>query len=475
MSNLIFQQHGNCFVPMPGALTQHEQLPPGTYNMVYHESMAGKSLHLVATDDLGVPGKIYGNVEKRVKRLISTFKAREGVPTGALLSGLKGTGKTILAKRASEVLRTQHKIPTIIINEPFAGGDFLALIASIKQPCLVLFDEFEKVYGGEHGHERQNALLTLLDGTFSSHKLFMFIVNDNNLVDSLTNRPGRIHYRWSYGSLDMGTVVAYGRDTLKNQRHLDSLSLVCRMVTKLSFDILKALVWEMNQYEMDAVDALDGLNIDWMPMRSYEAQVTATDGEYKGRTWKLPHVSLDLTASSFSLSLAREEQNDFSLKQRAVLTETRNRLWDLMAAEDRIEGDTPEELLEAYDKKKIYLLFTKEHFISYDLDTDVYVFEQGPYMVRLQGSEDDMHTRSPRESMRRLAEHNQQLHSLPEKDLSKLSNPSSEGQPRFLSPVGGPFGSTMPPAGRSGILSVKSIDNVPDGWNNIPGDDKRPF
>jgi hypothetical protein len=37
-------------------------------------------------------------------------------------------------------------VSTIVMNEPWSGERFNAFIQSIRQPCIMLFDEFEKVY-----------------------------------------------------------------------------------------------------------------------------------------------------------------------------------------------------------------------------------------------------------------------------------------------------------------------------------------
>jgi hypothetical protein len=80
-------------------------------------------------------------------------------------------------------------VPTIVINAPWCGDKFNTLIQSIQQPCIVMFDEFEKVYSSEE----QEAMLTLLDGIYSSKKLFLLTSNDKWRVDShMRNR------HWSY-------------------------------------------------------------------------------------------------------------------------------------------------------------------------------------------------------------------------------------------------------------------------------------
>ena len=62
-----------------------------------------------------------------------------------LLAGEKGSGKTLLTKYISMEVAKQG-IPTIVINQALHGERFNTFIQAIEQPCVILFDEFEKIY-----------------------------------------------------------------------------------------------------------------------------------------------------------------------------------------------------------------------------------------------------------------------------------------------------------------------------------------
>lgn len=267
MSNIIFSQLGDTYHPThPGAKT-HEQLPPGTFMI---EACDGKqeSFHLRAVDDLGAPGKLYGNIEKTATRAVSSFMARPEITTGVFLEGIRGGGKTLTAKRISQIAREKHKIPTLLLDRPYGTIGFLKFMNAIRQPVVVFADEFEKTHAvvstsdGETVHDPINSMLTMLDGCQSTHKLFIVAVNntDNNLR-VLLNRPGRFHYRYLFNRLTDEVVREYSRDTLKNPEHIEGLVAVMNLVAVCSFDVLKAIIWEMNHYGESADVAVDNLNI----------------------------------------------------------------------------------------------------------------------------------------------------------------------------------------------------------------------
>jgi len=231
-----------------------QKLPPAVY-MMKKNPMSGE-FQLIPTSTFEIPSKIYGNTVERVDRIVSTFHDREK-STGILLAGEKGAGKTLLTKLVSNRLLSQG-ISTIIVNEELYGEAFNRVISNIDESALIIFDEFDKVYE----EQNQTALLTLLDGVINTKKLFMFTMNSGKVSEFFMNRPGRIFYKFDYSGLEVDFVKEYCADTLKNKSHLVEIEMMVDMFSMFSFDMLQALVEEVNRYDESPYKAVQCLNVD---------------------------------------------------------------------------------------------------------------------------------------------------------------------------------------------------------------------
>lgn len=254
-STSYFLKAGTTFrVSSKEALDLHEALPPGNYT-VGQDPMGNFFLEQI--ESFSIPKKLYGDTTRHTGRIISTFFDRSQ-STGVMLNGEKGSGKTLLAKNISAELAAQG-VPTIVINRAWVGDGFFKLLQDITQPCVILFDEFEKVYD----RDGQEAILTLLDGVFGSKKLYLITCNDKWRVDQhMRNRPGRIYYMLDFKGLGPDFIHEYCTDNLKaeSQHYIDNIVSIASLFSEFNFDMLKALVEEMNRYNESPADALTMLN-----------------------------------------------------------------------------------------------------------------------------------------------------------------------------------------------------------------------
>ena len=273
------------------------ELPVGTYTL--NEDNSG--LYLSETESFTLPKKVYGTTEKYARRTLSTFASRP-LLTGVLLEGEKGSGKTLLGKQIS-LLGLAAGYSTIIINAPFRGSAFNLFMQQITQPCVLLFDEFEKVYDGR---EDQQELLTFLDGTVPTKKLCVLTVNVSYSLDTnMINRPGRLFYCLAFHRLEESFIREYALDTLKNQALVEDVVKAATTFTRFNFDQLQALVEEMNRYDETPIQALQWLNIQ--PSRENNKTFTVELVDPKGK--KLRPYQDEWAGNPVSV---REGTRDFS-------------------------------------------------------------------------------------------------------------------------------------------------------------------
>ena len=113
---------------------------------------------------LSLPDKIYTTADEDVfvNRIIKYFNERCTNNLGVLLTGLKGSGKTLMSKQ----LAVKTNLPIIVVDPGFRARDLNDFFLKFNQPVVVLFDEIEK---NDYCWDT-NDLLPFLDGVQKSGK-----------------------------------------------------------------------------------------------------------------------------------------------------------------------------------------------------------------------------------------------------------------------------------------------------------------
>lgn len=239
----------------------HETVAPGYYTVAFDSDRS--CFYLSPAKPFSLVKKIYGDSLKHSDRILNTFLRRVGVNTAAAFEGVKGSGKTLLVKHLSKTFVEQHEGIVLIVNTPYSGDGFNSFLQSISQKKIVVFDEFEKVY---HEKDTRNAILTLLDGTFSSHTLFLITTNtdmySNAALEYFSNRPGRVYFNIQFSAVDLSAILEYCEDNLEDKSRIDAIKDFVRKFRIFNMDMLSVLVSEMNlNPELSIEELSEFLNI----------------------------------------------------------------------------------------------------------------------------------------------------------------------------------------------------------------------
>lgn len=218
------------------------QLPAGNYKIGFAQM---EGFYLEDIDSFTLNEKPYGKHPLKIDKAIKLYD-NTNRSVGIILSGDKGMGKSMFARLLSDRFATTHNMPTIVVTEAYKGiTDF---IESIKQECVILFDEFEKIFDNSEHKERQDKLLGLFDGISQTKRLYMVTVNEIRRVNQyMINRPGRFHYHLKFGYPTVEEVELYLRDKLKPE-YYNQIKLVQRFSSRfdLNYDSLRAIAFELN-------------------------------------------------------------------------------------------------------------------------------------------------------------------------------------------------------------------------------------
>ncbi len=255
------------FPSSDGKMDVHDVLPPGNYTVC--KNPCGADYYFEEAEPFDLPAKIYGKTEQWSKRILTSFRA-ETHQTGVLLSGTKGSGKTLLAKH----LAVSSGLPVLLVNQPFADDRFLQTIQAIQQPAVILFDEFEKVYDKDD----QESVLTLFDGVYTAtNKLMILTCNHRHAVQQhFHNRPGRLRYAIEFRGLDAAFIRAYCIDNLVDGAYVHDVLKLAWSCHEFNFDMLQAVVRELNTYGGTVVETVEILNVKQVETRNEEWWVTLT-------------------------------------------------------------------------------------------------------------------------------------------------------------------------------------------------------
>ncbi len=209
--------------------------------------------YLKENGELNMPKKIYKlkNDDDFINRVLTYFNSDiSGNTTGVLLSGTKGTGKTMLSKR----IAIESGLPIIVVSIKYPMRYLTQFFKEFTTPVVVMFDEIEK----NSPNWNTKDLLSFLDGIeATSKKLVLMTCNQTNELDSnLFDRCSRIRYFKEYEADSNSVFVRYIAED-KGVKNIDEVVdfIVNKMEVK-SFDNICSLIDEIILFEDKPLEEL---------------------------------------------------------------------------------------------------------------------------------------------------------------------------------------------------------------------------
>ena len=192
MANFI--KNGNNIIPFPKGL-EYELEPGKVYDLLIKTVWGERVTKFVINGEMNLPPTVYQTKKDKifVDRVLKNFNSSGKNTTGVLLTGDKGTGKSVTAK----ILAEKAKLPIVVINPEMEEKYLEEFFKEFDQPVCILFDEVDKSFN-------TNKMLTFLDGMHkTAKKLVIMTANDeDNLSGYIKNRCSRIRYYRHYNMLE---------------------------------------------------------------------------------------------------------------------------------------------------------------------------------------------------------------------------------------------------------------------------------
>lgn len=246
--NKVWMCSGSTYTQVSSGYSVEQSLPVGIYSICL--TMTGYHLDRYA-DKFVFPYKMYGLQNEFIDHVIKTYHATEG-NLGIMLTGTKGTGKTVTAKELANKLN----LPIIIVKDM---GDhnqsMIEFLSGIEGDCILFLDEFEKNFS-----ESDSTILQIMDGVYNSkyRKVFLLTTNAMTINENMVGRPSRIRYVKEFGNLDLKVVNEYLDDALQVPEARQDLLDFIDSLTISTIDILKTIVNEVNIHGIEGLRRAKG-------------------------------------------------------------------------------------------------------------------------------------------------------------------------------------------------------------------------
>lgn len=275
MANFI--KNGNNIIPFPKGL-EYELEPGKVYDLLIKTVWGERVTKFVLNGEMNLPPTVYQTKKDKmfIDRVLKNFNSSDKNTAGVLLTGDKGTGKSVTAK----ILAEKAQLPIIVINPDMEEKYLEEFFKEFDQPVCVLFDEVDKNFD-------TRKMLTFLDGMHkTAKKLVIMTANDeDNLSSYIKNRCSRIRYYRHYSMLEDAKEYA---ELICNEKGIDNKEEVVNFIVKNikypSIDNISSFIDEViftKEWKLSLKEVLEFMNIN-IGEGSVSEEEENDDNDYEG-------------------------------------------------------------------------------------------------------------------------------------------------------------------------------------------------
>lgn len=256
MANFI--KNGNNIVPFPKGL-EYELEPGKVYDLLIKTVWGERVTRFTLNGEMNLPPTVYQTKKDKIfiDRVLKNFNSSEKNTTGVLLTGDKGTGKSVTAK----ILAEKAQLPIIVINPDMEEKYLEEFFKEFDQPVCILFDEVDKNFSTQK-------MLTFLDGMHKTAKKLVIMTanNESNLSNYIKNRCSRIRYYRHYSMLEDAKEYA---ELICNEKGIDNkeeiVDFIIKNIKYPSIDNISSFVDEViftKEWGLSLKEVLEFMNIN---------------------------------------------------------------------------------------------------------------------------------------------------------------------------------------------------------------------